>query len=55
MGRDDGEKKGKVFQEHLQRTRGQNQKWVGLRVGGGVGWGWGSGGGQMETTALKQE
>ena len=45
MGGNNGGEKGKGFQEHLQRRHGQNQKGVGLRMGGGDGWGGGSGGG----------
>ena len=42
---------GRVF-----RNKGfQNQRGVGLRVGGGDGWGGGSGGGKMETTVLEEQ
>ena len=47
---------GEGFQEHVKRTRGQHQRRVGLRVGGGDGWGeWGSGGEKMETTVFGQQ
>ena len=39
MGRDNGEERGKGFQEHVSRTPGQNQRQVGSRVGSGDGWG----------------
>ena len=31
-------KRGKGCQEHVKRTHGQSQRWVGSRVGGGDGW-----------------
>ena len=42
---------GKGFQEHVQRTHGQNQREVGLRGGSGDGWGEG----KMEATILEQQ
>ena len=51
LGWDKGEKRGGC-QEHVQRTHGQSQRRVGLRVGGGDGWVEGSGGVKMETTIL---
>ena len=54
MGWDSGGKKGKGFQEHLQRTHGQNQRGVGLSVGVYNGWGGRNGGDKMETTVLEQ-
>ena len=41
VGGDNGEKRGTGFQEHVQRTLRQNQRGVGLRVGGESGWGQG--------------
>ena len=36
---DNGQKeRGSVFKEYVQRTRGQTQRGVGLRVGGEDGW-----------------
>ena len=32
-------KRGKRVKEHVMKTHGQTQKWVGLRVGGEGGWG----------------
>ena len=55
MGWDSGGKKGKGFQEHLQRTHGQNQRGVGLSVGVYNGWGGRNGGDKMETTVLEQQ
>ena len=54
VGRDSGAKRGKGFQEHLQRTHGQNQR--GLDQGWVVGMAgvWGSGR-EMETTVLEQQ
>ena len=54
MGGDYGRKRGKGFQEHVQRTHGQNQRGVGSRVGSGNGWGRGVWWRGMETTVLEQ-
>ena len=51
MGGENGSRRGKGFQEHVQRTHGQNQRGVGLRVGSGDGWGEG----KMEATILEQQ
>ena len=48
-------KRGKGFQEHVERTHGQNQRGVGSREGSGDGWGGGMMGGDMETTVLEQQ
>ena len=56
MGGDNGVKWRKCFQEHVQRTHGQNQRGAGSRVGSGNGWGGGGVvGGGMETTVLEQQ
>ena len=55
VGKDIEEKRGKGFQEHVQRTHGQNQRQVGSRVGSGDGSGGETGGGEMETTVLEQQ
>ena len=34
-----GKNRGSVVKEHVRRTHGQSQRWVGSRVGGGDGWG----------------
>ena len=52
---DNGRKRRKGFQEHVQRTYGQNQRGVGSRVGSKDGWSGESGGGKMETTVLDQQ
>ena len=36
---DNGEESERVIKEHVQRTYGQNQRGLGLRVGGGDEWG----------------
>ena len=46
---DYGERKGRIIKEHVQRTHGQIQRRVGLRVGGREWWG------DMETTVLAQQ
>ena len=56
VGEDNGGKRGKGFQEHVERTHGQSQRGAGPRVGSGDGWGGGgSSGGDMETTVLEQQ
>ena len=47
--------RGEDFQEHVQRTRGQNPGEAGSRVGSGDGWGGGRDGGKMATTVLEQQ
>ena len=50
VGGDYGRKRGKGFQEHVQRTHGQNQRGIGSRVGSREKlWG------KMETTVLEQQ
>ena len=55
VGGDNGRTVGKGFQEHVQRTHGQNQRGVGSWVESRDGWEGGSGGGKMETTVLEQQ
>ena len=54
MGGENGGRRGKGCQEHVQRTQQQSQRGVGSRVGGGDGWGAGDWWGKMETTVLEQ-
>ena len=52
---DNGEESERVIKEHVQRTYGQNQRGLGLRVGGGDGWDSGSAGGKVEITVFEQQ
>ena len=49
------ERRERAINEHVQRTHGQSQRGVGLRVGGGDWKGGQSGGGKMKTIVLEQQ